>query len=113
MVCGKIVTTLQGFQSMTTIHRALIVVTTTAGLLSGCAAVTYDVAQDSAKRACDKHAYLNERDACRKQHEMTYEHYEQQRQGIAQHGTEKPVAKKDDGSLCFKRATTGQTVCPN
>ena len=94
-------------------HLAAIITAAAISVLAGCAAVTYDVAQDAAIKACDQRPTVNDRDDCRKQHQTSYEQYERQRQDVVERGTEKPVATKSNTPLCFKRASSGEVVCPN
>ena len=82
-----------------------------AAALAGCA-LGYDLAQDRAAAACKQIPLGDERLACEKRSQVSYEQYEKDRQK-ANPGSVPPADPPKENSLCFRRAATGELVCPN
>lgn len=72
----------------------------------------YDVGQQDASRSCEREVTHTEREACRQKYAKTYEQYEADRQATRGAGTGPKDGPKEK-SLCFRRASTGELVCPN
>jgi hypothetical protein len=81
-------------------------------LVSGCSAL-YTGQQSSARKACETLAGIEERIACRQQNSMSYEQYEKQRQALHDNDPQHRPPGKSPPAQCFKRESTGETVCPN
>lgn len=84
--------------------------------MAGCSELVYDMRQESALRACDQIIPVDERLACRRRNSTRYDQYEKERSKVTAAGGQPPVGKAapgQDKSLCFTRASTGETVCPN
>ena len=94
-------------------YRALISAAAAACLVSvsGCS-VLYEIGQEEAARACKKEVMQADRMACERRFSKTYEQYEKERQAVRN-----PRSDTNTGgaanSLCFRRASTGELVCPN
>lgn len=82
-------------------------------LLTSACSVIYDSQRELARKSCHELATLQERNECLKRQDTNYSQYEKQRQDVQENGTEKKAAPKKDNSLCFKRESTGELVCPN
>lgn len=81
--------------------------------LLGACSVIYDSQREASNKACLSITVQDERNNCLKRNEASHAQYEKQRQDVAERGTEKKTAPQDDKRLCFKRESTGETVCPN
>lgn len=82
-------------------------------ILAACAPFGQMLTQQHALDDCKKLPRLEDQMACRKQTESTYKDYDQKREALtagAPAQAEDPPKKR---GLCFQRATTGETVCPN
>lgn len=79
--------------------------------LVGCG-LLYDIGQQDALRACEREMTQTERAACRQKFSKTYEQYESDRQAIREAGGRSRDESKVN-SLCFRRASATELVCPN
>jgi hypothetical protein len=79
--------------------------------LGGCAEWVYDMRQASALQSCDKLVLSSEQQDCRKRNGRSYADYEKVRDQQGRRDPAGGAAKAD--ALCFKRASSGETVCPN
>lgn len=81
--------------------------------LLGACSVIYDSQREVTNKACLNITVQDERNACLKNNAASHVQYEKQRQDMLERGTEKKAVPKNDQGLCFKRESTGETVCPN
>lgn len=78
---------------------------------AGCS-LLYDIGQQDASRVCEKALSVIDRNACLKKYAKPYELYEAERLG--QTVTKRPgEGSGNDRALCFRRAASGELVCPN
>lgn len=90
--------------------------------LSACTAVgsiAYDGARSDAARACEAYPSMADRQACLGKIDALRGQDPERLHQQAQTGdSQRAAAQRDDAakrqqSLCFKRQSTGETVCPN
>ena len=77
------------------------------GALSGCE-VFYNIGMQDSARKCDDLATPEQRAECKKNYSKSFDDYEKDRRRAVDG---EPAKKRD--SLCFRKAQTGELVCPN
>jgi len=81
--------------------------------LAGCSGL-YDSQRMSSLKSCEKLVNMEEMKACYQQPQPPFDQYEKQREVLqsGQSEQQSPAKQKPAGN-CFKRAATGEVVCPN
>ena len=80
--------------------------------LTACS-VLYDSQQMGARKSCEKLLNMEEMKACYQQPQPRFDQYEKQREVLQSGQSEQLPAKQKTPKNCFKRAATGEMVCPN
>jgi len=80
--------------------------------LAGCD-VLYNSQRQGSLKSCEKLVNMEEMKACYQQPQPPFEHYEKQREVLQSGQSEQTPEKTKPTGNCFKRAATGEIVCPN
>lgn len=76
--------------------------------------IAYDGAQTDAARSCEAYPSMADREACLARLRPLRQADREQQHRQAQTGdSEREQATRRQQELCFKRQSTGETVCPN
>lgn len=82
-------------------------------LLSACSSSSY---LGRAEQSCNKYPTPDERAACERKNKeghAAFEKHQEQEQASKKQAEAPDDAKVPKNTLCFKRQSTGETVCPN
>lgn len=93
--------------------RVGITLAVLASLLSACASSSY---LGRAEQACNKYSIPDERAACEKKNKdahAAFEKHLKQEEAKEKQAEASEETKVPKNTLCFKRQSTGETVCPN
>jgi type II secretory pathway component PulJ len=94
-------------------RKTTVIAIALASLALAACSVMYDSQQMSSLKSCEKLQNMAEMKDCYQQRQPAFDQYEKQREVLQSGQSEQSSEKQKTPGNCFKRAATGELVCPN